>query len=266
MVDIQRDQRDRAHAPPLDQVDLSGRLSKKEEAERLHMAQTRLQQLRLQVGGKLGSGRLGPPLTFVFEGWDAAGKGGTIKRLVGRMDPRHFRVVQYGAPTEDELRHHWLTRFWPLLPGWGGMAVYDRSWYGRVLVERVEAFAAENDWRRAYKEIREFERTLYAEGMTLIKYWLHISDEEQFRRFEARRVNQLKSYKLTEEDWRNRAKRQYYEAAIEEMFEETSIPEAPWIVVPSENKRYGRVYALEIAIEMIEAGMRRHGMEPLPSV
>lgn len=261
---IQRDARDRSLAPPLADVDLTPKLKKSDELERLRLAQDRLHQLRLQCGGKLGGGALGPPVTFVFEGWDAAGKGGAIKRLVARMDPRHFRVVQYGAPTADELRHHWLTRFWPQLPGWGGMAIYDRSWYGRVLVERVEGYASDEQWERAYNEIRDFERTLHSEGMVLIKYWLHISHEEQFRRFEARRQNPLKSYKLTEEDWRNRAKRHYYEKAIEEMFKETSIPEAPWIVVPAENKRYARAFVLEQAIEMMEAGMRRHGLDPLP--
>ena len=135
----------------------------------------RLLELRLVLGGLIGDQGLGPPLCVVLEGWDASGKGGAIKRLVAQLDPRHVRVKQFAAPTHDEKRHHWLWRFWPALPGWGGMAVLDRSWYGRVLVERVEGFADELAWQRAYEEIRDFERMLHAEGMVLVKLWLHIS-------------------------------------------------------------------------------------------
>ena len=137
----------------LDDVDLTTRLSRKEEATQLAEAQARLLHLRLALGGQIGDGALGPPLCVVFEGWDASGKGGAIKRLVDHLDPRHVRVSQFAAPTHDEKRHHFLWRFWPKLPGWGGMAVFDRSWYGRVLVERVESFATEEQWQRAYDEI-----------------------------------------------------------------------------------------------------------------
>ena len=192
----------------LDELDLRLRLSRPQEAQRLAAAQTRLVWLRLSLGGQVGtSPRLGPPLCVVFEGWDASGKGGCIRRLVAPLDPRHVRVASFAAPTYDEKRHHFLWRFWPTLPGWGGMAVLDRSWYGRVLVERVEGFATENQWRRAYQEICEFERTLVDEGMMLVKFWLHLSDAEQLRRFERRRSDPLKQWKLTEEDWRNREKR-----------------------------------------------------------
>ncbi len=170
-------------------------------------AQRRLLHLRLVNGGQLGDGRLGPPVCIVFEGWDAAGKGGAIKRLIARLDPRHVRVTQFGPPTPDELRHHFLWRFFPTLPGWGGMAVLDRSWYGRVLVERVENLASEVQWRRAYDEISSVERSLAAEGMILIKLWLHISHDEQLKRFKARQEDPLKAWKLTDEDWRNREKR-----------------------------------------------------------
>ena len=171
----------------LDELDLSLRLSRAQEAERLAAAQTRLTWLRLSLGGQVGSApRLGPPLCVVFEGWDASGKGGCIRRLVAPLDPRHVRVASFAAPTYDEKRHHFLWRFWPQLPGWGGMAVLDRSWYGRVLVERVEGFATEDQWRRAYQEICEFERTLVDEGMILVKFWLHLSEQEQLRRFERR--------------------------------------------------------------------------------
>ena len=164
--------------PSLRDADLSLKLSRAEFAERLQAAQERIVQLRLQLGGKLGSGELGPPLCFVFEGWDASGKGGAIKRLVVPMDPRHIRVVQIAAPTKDELRHHWLQRFWPVLPGWGGTTILDRSWYGRVLVERVEGFATVEQWRRAYMEIIDFEGTLATEGMVIAKFWMHTSSKE----------------------------------------------------------------------------------------
>src|SRR5215203_5370205 len=205
----------------LDDLDLSKKLSREEEAEGLERGQKRLAQLRLTLGGLIGKGALGPPVCVIFEGIDASGKGGAIKRLVAQLDPRHVRVVQYAAPTHGEKRHHFLWRFWPALPGWGGMAVFDRTWYGRVLVERVEGFATEEQWRRSYREIDDFERMLADDGMIIVKLYLHISDEEQLKRFEARRTDPLKAWKLTDEDWRNRAKRPAYEAALEEMFERT---------------------------------------------
>lgn len=266
MKGAQRDVRDRQHAPPLEEIPTDLRLGKKDERKQLKAAQLRLAQLRLQLGGKLGDGRLGPPLLIVFEGWDAAGKGGAITRLVGRLDPRHYRVVQYSAPTPDELRHHWLARFWEPLPGWGGMAIYDRTWYGRILVERIEGYAKPEEWSRAFKEIREFERTLWNDGMVFVKFWLQISEQEQLQRFESRQHDPLRAYKLTEEDWRNRGRRVHYEAAVEDMFQETSIPEAPWIIIPAEDKRYARVAVLEHTIRRVEEGMRRHGIEPLPPI
>jgi AMP-polyphosphate phosphotransferase len=245
----------------LDGLDMSVRLSRKEEAERLEAAQTRLLQLRLVLGGLTGEQGVGPPLCVLLEGWDASGKGGAIKRLVARVDPRHVRVKQFAAPTYDEKRHHWLWRFWPALPGWGGMAVLDRSWYGRVLVERVEGFAEEPAWRRAYEEIRDFEHMLVAEGMVLVKLWLHISDEEQLQRFEARANDPLKAWKLTEEDWRNREKRAEYVQAVEDMVTETSTGYAPWTLVEGDSKRYARVKVIETVIAATEDGMRRHNIE-----
>jgi polyphosphate kinase 2 (PPK2 family) len=247
----------------LDELDLSLKLSREEEAERLETAWTRLSQLRLTLGGLIGSGELGPPVCVIFEGHDASGKGGAIKRLVAQLDPRHVRVVQFAAPTRDEKRHHFLWRFWPSLPGWGGMAVFDRSWYGRVLVERVEGFATREQWRRAYDEINGFERTLADEGMVMIKFWLHISPEEQLKRFEKREHDPLKSWKLTEEDWRNRGRREEYDEAVEEMVSRTSIePHARWHLIPGDSKRYARVAVIEAVIAEIEEGMRRHGIEP----
>lgn len=245
----------------LDDLDLTLRLSAEEEARRLQRAQKQLLELRLRAGGLVGdSGRLGPPLCVVFEGWDASGKGGCIKRLVAPLDPRHVRVAQFAAPTYDEKRHHFLWRFWPALPGWGGMAVLDRSWYGRVLVERVEGYAREEQWKRAYQEIREFERMLSAEGMVLVKFWLHLSEAEQLKRFESRERDPLRRWKLTSEDWRNRGKHDAYLKAIEHMLDETDRPDAPWTLVEAENKRWARVKVVETVVEAIEDGLRRHGL------
>jgi polyphosphate kinase 2 (PPK2 family) len=248
----------------LDTLDLDLRLSRAEEAKRLAAAQTRLVWLRLSLGGQVGSGRaapaLGPPLCVVFEGWDASGKGGCIKRLTAPLDPRHVRVASYAAPTHHEKRHHFLWRFWPALPGWGGMAVLDRSWYGRVLVERVEGFATEEQWQRAYDEICEFERTLVAEGMILVKFWLHLSEQEQLTRFERRSRDPLKQWKLTEEDWRNREKRVPYEAAVEEMLERTDTSYAPWCLVEGDSKRWARVKVVETVTAAIEDGLRERGL------
>jgi len=247
----------------LDDLDLTLKLSREEEAERLERAWKRLTQLRLTLGGLIGEGQLGPPVCVIFEGEDASGKGGAIRRLVAELDPRHVRVVQFAAPTHDEKRHHFLWRFWPSLPGWGGMAVFDRSWYGRVLVERVEGFATGEQWLRAYDEINGFERTLADEGMILIKFWMHISGDEQLKRFKRREKDPLKSWKLTDEDWRNREKRAEYKQAVEDMVARTSVePHARWHLIPADSKRYARVAVIETVIAEIEAGMRRHGMEP----
>jgi polyphosphate kinase 2 (PPK2 family) len=237
----------------LDEVDLTARLSRREEAQQLAAGQARLLRLRLTLGGQIGPGEIGPPLCVVFEGWDASGKGGAIKRLVDHLDPRHVRVSQFAAPTYDEKRHHFLWRFWPRLPGWGGMAVFDRSWYGRVLVERVEAFATEEQWQRAYDEIVSFETTLAAEGMILVKFWMHVTPEEQARRFERRRHDELKRWKLTDEDWRNRDKRPEYERAVEDMLARTDHPAAPWHVIAAEDKRWARVEVVNRVCEAIEA-------------
>jgi polyphosphate kinase 2 (PPK2 family) len=246
----------------LDELDLSQSLTRKEEASGLDRGWERLAQLRLTLGGQIGARELGPPVCVIFEGWDASGKGGAIKRLVAQIDPRHVRVVQFAAPTRDEARHHFLWRFWPVLPGWGGMAIFDRSWYGRVLVERVEGFAEREQWLRAYDEINSFERTLTDEGMILIKLWLHISTEEQLKRFKRREKDPLKTWKLTDEDWRNREKRDVYEEAVEDMIARTDQPYAPWDVIAGDSKRHARVSVLETVIHRIEEGMRRVGVEP----
>jgi polyphosphate kinase 2 (PPK2 family) len=248
-----------------DEVDLSLSLSRRDEERELGRAWERLVQLRLTLAGLIGEGEIGPPVCVLFEGWDASGKGGSIKRLVSPLDPRHVRVVQFAAPTADERRHHFLWRFWPVLPGWGGMAVFDRSWYGRVLVERVDGLATRERWLRAYDEINGFERTLADEGTILVKLWLHISEEEQLRRFEARAADPLKAWKLTEEDWANRARRPEYELAIADMFARTDQSHTPWHPIAAESKRYARVAVVRAVIGAIEAGMRKWGQEPPPS-
>jgi polyphosphate kinase 2 (PPK2 family) len=248
----------------LDEVDLSLRLDRRDEEKELKALGERLAQLRLTLAGLIGECRLGPPLIVVFEGWDASGKGGSIKRLVAPLDPRHVRVSQFAAPSADEKRHHFLGRFWPALPGWGGMTVFDRSWYGRVLVERVEGLAAEEQWRRAYGEIDGFEQTLADEGAIVVKLWLHVSPEEQLKRFEARAKDPLRSWKLTDEDWRNREKHPAYEAALEDMFERTDTERAPWRIVPAESKRYARVRVMQEVIAAIEDGCARTDF-PLPA-
>ena len=247
----------------LDELDLSKKLSRRQEEQGLQRGWKRLAQLRLTLGGQIGERRIGPPVCVLFEGWDAAGKGGAIKRLVAQIDPRHVRVVQFAAPGPDEKRHHFLWRFWPMLPGWGGMAVLDRSWYGRVLVERVEGFATRSQWLRAYDEINSFERTLADEGMILVKLWLQIDPDEQLKRFKRRQKDPLRSWKLTDEDWRNREKHDLYREALEDMLARTDVaPHARWHLIEANSKRYARVKVIETVIAEIEEGMRRQGIEP----
>ena len=247
----------------LDMLDLTPRLGRKEYEKELAALQRRWLQLRLHIGGQMGTGELGPGLLFVFEGSDAAGKGGAIKRLVERFDPRHYRVSSFAKPTFDEKRHPFLWRFYPYVPGHGGMSVFDRSWYGRVLVERVEGFATDEEWGRAYEEIVNFEHTNSLEGVIIVKFWLQISAEEQLRRFEDRQNDPLRRWKITDEDWRNRKKADQYAIAAEEMFERTDHHLAPWDIISGEQKRHARVQVLAAAIKRVEQGMVRFGT-PVP--
>lgn len=247
----------------LKDVDLGLKLSATDGLERLEAAQRRLLALRLQAGGLIGDGSVGPPLCVVFEGWDASGKGGAIRRLTSALDPRHVHVAQFAAPTDRERRHHFLWRFWPSLPGWGGMAVFDRSWYGRVLVERVERLATKPEWQRAYEEIVAFERTVCVEGMVMVKLWLHVSEDEQHHRLRARERDPLKRWKLTDEDRRNLSRRAEYERAVDDMLRHTDHEPAPWRLIPAENKPYARVAVLNEVIKSIEQGLRDAGQEPL---
>jgi polyphosphate kinase 2 (PPK2 family) len=244
-------------------ADLSLKLSADESQQRILEAQRRLLALRLQLAGLIGEGELGPPLCVLFEGWDASGKGGGIRRLVAALDPRHVRVAQFGPPSADERRHHFLHRFSAALPGWGGMAVLDRSWYGRVLVERVEDLATEAQWRRAYPQIVEWESGLALEGAVFVKFWLEVSEDEQLRRFRARERDPLKRWKLTGEDWRNLSHRTEYEDAVEEMLAATDHPAAPWHVLAAESKAYARVRILEVVIATVEDALRAQGREPV---
>lgn len=244
----------------LDQLDLSAKLSRDEYDERLHVAQRKLLALRLQMGGLLEGSQLGPGVLVVLEGSDAGGKGGAIKRVVQPLDPRHYRVTAFAKPTFDEKSKHFLWRFWKEVPGLGGMVLFDRSWYGRVLVERVEGYATKQQWRRAYDEIVQFERNLVLEGVIIVKFWLQISPDQQLKRFESRRDDPLRRWKLTDEDWRNRDKIDLYNAAVEEMFKKTDHDLAPWHVVSGEQKRWARVQVIETLVERIEAGVAAYEM------
>ena len=191
------------------------------------------------------------PVVVVFEGMDAAGKGGAIRRLTGRLDPRGVRVHPIGPPNGAESRHHYLWRFHQRMPEYGQFAIFDRSWYGRVLVERVEELTPAEAWERAYGEIASFEQTMVNNGMVLVKFWLHISQEEQLRRFEAREADPFKEYKISAEDWRNRERWPDYEPAVEEMLRRTHTADAPWTLVSAEDKNHARVQVLETTVEAL---------------
>ncbi len=203
------------------------------------------------------------PVMVAFEGWDAAGKGGVIKRITEKMDPRGYAVFPISAPQGEDKSRHYLFRFWRRLPERGQIAIFDRTWYGRVLVERVEGFAGEQAWRRAYSEINSFERQLRDYGTILAKFWIHISPEEQLRRFEERRRIGYKSWKLTEEDWRNREKRQPYHEAVEEMLVKTSTRTAPWHLIEGNDKYWARVKTLTLLVETLSKELDCVPADPL---
>jgi polyphosphate kinase 2 (PPK2 family) len=230
----------------LEKLDMSRKLTEKQYDEQVGKVQVRLRELGFQIFRKQ------VPVLCVFEGWDAAGKGGAIKRVTEMLDPRGFTVHSYAAPKGEERTRHYLWRFWRSLPRAGHMAIFDRSYYGRVLVERVEGFCNEDEWRRAPREINEFEAHQASFGMVICKFWLHLTKEEQLRRFRSRELDPFRSYKLTEEDWRNRAKWEEYSVAVEDMFAHTSTPHAPWTVVEANNKNYARVKVLRTLVEAIE--------------
>ena len=233
----------------LEEVDLSAKLSKEEYRERMDELQPRLRKLALAARKK------GRSSILAFEGWDAAGKGGAIRRLTEAMDARDYKVVPIAAPTEEERRHHYLWRFWKPYPRAGRMLIFDRSWYGRVLVERVEHFASEAEWTRAYGEIRDFEEMLMENGTPLCKFWLHIDSDEQMRRFQDREKTGYKKYKITDDDYRNREKRDEYVTAVDEMVDRTNTRAAPWHMVPANDKRAARIQVLETVCETLEAAL-----------
>lgn len=226
----------------LDKVDLSCKMPKRMFKRIMPILENRL----FEVQKASWDARL--PVIILFEGWDAAGKGGAIKRVTEKLDPRGYVVYPIAAPKGEDATHHYLWRFWRRLPETGQIAIFDRSWYGRVMVERIEGFCTEAEWKRAYREINEFERQLADFGTVIFKFWLHISPEEQLRRFEERAANELKNWKLTEEDWRNRDKWQLYEQAVNEMLLKTSTYTAPWKVIPGNNKAYARVEILKTLV------------------
>lgn len=197
--------------------------------------------------------KAGRSLILVFEGWDASGKGGCIRRITDALREDRCQVFPTAAPSDEEKSRHYLWRFWRTFPPTGSVAIYDRSWYGRVLVERVEGLAREEQWMRAYDEIREMERTLILEGTILMKFWLEISPEEQLRRFEARMSDPEKRWKLTKEDWRNRGKRDAYLAAAEDMFAYTDTTASPWTVVAAEDKKFARLQIMRHIVEKTDA-------------
>jgi len=232
-------------------VDLTKSYSKKKYEEELNIYQKKL----AFAHHSLYLDKI--PMILVFEGWDAAGKGGCIKRVVQSMNPRHYRVNPIGAPTDVDKKYHYLWRFIGGLPSCGTTAIYDRSWYGRVMVERVEQFTPEEEWCRAYREINNFEKELTNSGVVVIKFWLHISKEKQYERFTARSINPLKQWKLTDEDWRNREKWDQYYEAVNEMIEKTNTENAPWVIVEANDKHYARIKILKTVVKRIEEEIKK---------
>ncbi len=229
----------------LNTINLSQTLSEEEYTRLLIKYQVALYALAYQVYQQQR------PVIMVFEGWDAAGKGGAIRRVTEKIDPRGYVVYPIAAPKGEDATHHYLWRFWRRLPEAGQVAIFDRSWYGRVMVERIEGFCTEAEWKRAYREINYFERQLVDFGSILFKFWIHISEEEQLRRFESRSGDKLRSWKLTDEDWRNREKWGPYEEAVNEMLLKTSTLSAPWTVVEGNSKPYARVKILRTIVEKL---------------
>lgn len=239
----------------LDQVDLSLKLSREEYSSELDRLQNKLHLLGWQVYVQRR------PVVLVFEGWDAAGKGGAIKRLTERIDPRGYVVWPIAAPAGDDRDHHYLYRFWRRLPEQGQIAIFDRSWYGRVMVERVEGFCPPAAWQRAYAEINQFERQLLDFGTIVFKFWMHVSQEEQLRRFQQREHTTYKSWKLTDEDWRNRGKWEDYAVAVQDMLLKTSTYRAPWTVVESNDKLYARVKVLKTVVTVLAKELGQKELE-----
>ena len=234
----------------LSKTDLSLHYTREEYKEKLDKLQKKMEKLH----GELYRRRI--PVVLGFEGWDAGGKGGAIKRLTERMDARGYVVNPTASPNDIEKAHHYLWRFWRAMPKDGHVAIFDRTWYGRVMVERIEGFCTTEEWKRAYKEINDMEKDLYDAGAIVIKFWMHIDKDEQERRFRERQENPEKHWKITDEDWRNREKWDQYEDAVNEMLMRTSTDYAPWVVVEGNDKYYARVKVLRTVVEAIEARLK----------
>lgn len=232
-------------------VDLSQSLSDDDYKTQLKQEQLALRQLQLKIH------KHQIPVLVIFEGWDAAGKGGAIKRLRETLDPRSYFVYPFSAPSDEEKAHHYLWRFWRRLPTEGTIGIFDRSWYGRVLVERVEGFASDAEWRRAYREINEFEAQLVQADYVLVKFWLHISQEEQLQRFTDRENDPFKQYKLTEEDWRNREKWNLYEVAVNQAIHRTNTSLAPWHIIAANDKPFARVKVIQTVTQAIQTKLKK---------
>lgn len=234
----------------LERLDLTLALENAEYNKQLKVLQAELHDLAFQVYTQKR------PVVIVYEGMDASGKGGTIKRLTERIDPRGYVVWPISAPSGEEKERHYLYRFWRRLPEQGQIAIFDRSWYGRVLVERLEGFCTEADWRRAYSEINQFERQLTDFGTIVFKFWMHISKQEQLNRFRERERTNYKTWKITDEDWRNRGKWEDYITAAEEMLLKTSTPEAPWTLVEANDKYFSRIKSLRTVAEKLRRELK----------
>lgn len=233
--------------PKLSEIPLENKsISDEEYKEQLDKLQNHLKELHNRLYRKK------VPVVIVYEGWDAAGKGGNIKRITEALDPRGFEVQPIASPEPHEKARHYLWRFWTRLPKTGHIAIFDRSWYGRVMVERLEGFCSENDWKRAYNEMNEFEKELHDWGAVIIKFWVQIDKDTQLARFTDRQNTPEKQWKITEEDWRNREKWDDYETAVDEMIQKTSTTFAPWHILESVDKKYARIKALKIVIEELE--------------
>lgn len=237
------------HSPRLEEIDPDRSCSREEYEERLEKLQYQL--LKIQQAYYHQKRRA----IIVFEGWDASGKGGTIRRLLEKLDPRGYKVYPIAAPSPEEQGRHYLYRFFIRLPEPGTIAVFDRSWYGRVLVERVEGLASKAAWQRAYDEINEFERWLIDDGVSIVKLFLHIDADEQLNRFLERLNNPLKQWKLTAEDLRNRQQRAAYEKAIDDMFRRTSTISCPWEIIPANRKWYARTAAMQKIVDHLSQGV-----------
>ena len=233
----------------LETLDQSKSITQEEYKSKLRSLQLELLTMQLELHEKK------IPVIFVMEGPDAAGKGGTIKRVFERLDPRLLRVYSINKPTAEELDRHYMWRFWTKLPPRGDIAVFDRSWYGRVLVERVEGFCSQADWMRAYDEINQFEKMLVDDGNILIKVWLHIAKDEQLDRFKRRAADPYKHWKIGDEDWRNRKRWEEHIQAAEDMFEKTSTLQAPWTVIPANYKWYARIKTLKTVCRSVAAAL-----------